>query len=232
MMPGGEGTMVARMKVEWIASVFLGIAGMARAGEPIELFDGKDLNGWTFDVSGENAKPEQVWSVHDGILVCKGKPAGVIRTEKGYGNYELVVEWRWPKGKHPGNSGCLIHCSTPRNLGPWPKCLEVQLMNGNAGDFWMLGEKIQVPGKKPVGQRWPNTTDGSEKPVGEWNTMKIRAAGDKVSVWVNGEKVNEGTGCTAQKGAICLQSEGAEIHFRKVQLTPLKPPQPEKPKKK
>ena len=198
------------------------------------MFNGKDLSGWTFDVSGR-AKPEQVWSVRDGILVCKGKPPGVIRTKKSYGDYELVLEWRWPKGGKPGNSGCLIHCSEPRHWGPWPKCLEVQLMSGNAGDFWMIGEKIRAAGKKAKGRRWENMTDGSEKPVGEWNTMKIRAVGDRVTVWVNGEKVNEGEGCTASKGAICLQSEGAEIHFRKVQLTPLdhpaKPGKPAKPAK-
>jgi len=201
--------------------------GTLLAGEPVQLFNGKDFTGWTFDISREGVKPERIWSVEDGILVCKGKPAGVIRTEKDYGNYELVVEWRWPEGKKPGNSGCLIHCSEPRSWGPWPKSLEAQIQSGDAGDFWMLGEKIQRPGQKPKGRRWPNMTDGSEKPVGEWNTMKIRAEGDKVTVWVNGEKVNEGVGCTATKGAISLQSEGAEIHFRKVELTPLDVPEPE-----
>jgi hypothetical protein len=214
------------MKVQWFVFpvVFGFLACAAWAGESIDLFNGKDLKGWTFDISGKGVKPEQVWSVKDGILVCTGKPAGVIRTEKEYGNYELVLEWRWPKGGKPGNSGCLIHCSEPRNWGPWPKCLEVQLMSGDAGDFWMLGEKIQVAGKKPKGRRWENLTDGSEKPIGEWNTMKIRALGNKVTVWVNGEKVNEGVGCSASKGAICLQSEGGEIHFRKVRLTPMKAP--------
>ncbi len=204
--------------------------GTALAGRPVELFNGKDFTGWTFDISKKKVKPEQIWSVKDGILVCKGKPAGVIRTEKEYGNYELVVEWRWPKGKKPGNSGCLIHCSEPRATGPWPKCLESQLQSGDAGDFWMLGETIKRKGPGPQGRRWPNFTDDSEKPVGEWNTMKIRAEGGNVTVWVNGKKVNEGTGCTADKGAICLQSEGAEIHFRKVELTPLDlPPVKEKP---
>ena len=216
------------------AVLFSAMAGAALAGGPVRLFNGKDFAGWTFDISKEGVKPEQIWSVRDGMLVCKGKPAGVIRTEKEYGNYELTFEWRWPKGKTPGNSGCLIHCSEPRVLGVWPKCLEVQLQSGDAGDFWMLGEKIAVKDGKQKGRRWLNMTDGAEKPIGEWNTMKIRAEGGKVTVWVNGEKVNEGTGCTAVKGAICLQSEGAEIHFRNVELTPLDlppvqvPPVPEK----
>ena len=55
-----------------------------------------------------------------------------------------------------------------------------------------------------------------------FHVMKVRAEGNKVTVWVNGTKVNEGKNCSVTKGAICLQSEGAEIQFRKVELTPLK----------
>ena len=43
-----------------------------------------------------------------------------------------------------------------------------------------------------------------------------------ITVWVNGVLMNEGTDLSATKGAICLQSEGGEIHFRKVELTPIK----------
>jgi hypothetical protein len=198
--------------------------GAAVAGEPVALFNGKDLSGWTFDLAGEGADPAKVWRVEDGVVICAGKPAGVMRTEKEYGDYELVFEWRWAPGKEPGNSGCLIHASTPRALGPWPKSIEVQLMSGNAGDFFMIGEEITGRGDAPEGRRWKNFTDGSEKPVGEWNTGKVRAEGDTVTVWVNGEKVNHGTKASATKGAICFQSEGAEIHFRKIELTPLAKP--------
>jgi hypothetical protein len=197
------------------------MAGAVFAGEPIALFNGKDFSGWSFDLAKDGAEPAATWSVEDGIIVCKGRPAGVMRTEKEYADYEVVVEWRWPEGKKPGNNGLLIHCSKPRAMGPWPQSLEVQLMSGNAGDFWMIHEKIEGRGEAQ-GRRWPNFTDDSEKPIGEWNTMKVRAEGDTVTVWVNGTKVNEGRNGSASKGAICLQSEGAEIHFRKVELTPLK----------
>jgi hypothetical protein len=195
------------------------LAGPVVAGEPIALFNGKDFGGWKFEV--DSGEPEAVWSVKDGIITCKGKPRGVMRTEKEFGDYEVVVEWRWPKGGKPGNNGLLIHCSKPKVMGPWPQSLEVQLMNGNAGDFWMIKEKIEGSGENK-GRRWINSTDDSEKPIGEWKEMKGRAEGDKVTVWVNGTKVNEGKSCSATKGALCLQSEGAEIQFRKVELTPLK----------
>lgn len=206
----------------------LPLAAHLHAADPVALFNGKDLSGWTFDISEPGVAPTAIWSVVDGVLVCAGNPAGVIRTEKDHANYELTVEYRWAPGKKAGNSGVLIHSSSPRNMGIWPKSLEVQLASGSAGDFWKIGEIITVPdqAKRQEGRNArniPNLTDHSEKPVGEWNTMVIRAEGDKVRVQVNGELVNEGSGCSVTKGAICLQSEGAEIHFRKVVLTPLAP---------
>ena len=71
------------------------------------------------------------------------------------------------------------------------------------------------------GRRILNLTDGSEKPLGQWNTMVIEVLGRSVRVWVNGDLVNDGTGATADRGRIALQSEGAEVEFRKVLLTPI-----------
>src|SRR3712207_8364217 len=48
------------------------------------------------------AKPEDVWSVEKGIIICKGKPNGYIITEKEYGDYVLELEWRWPEGSKGG----------------------------------------------------------------------------------------------------------------------------------
>lgn len=205
-----------------VLCILLGTLVTAHATEPIQLFNSRNLNGWTFDLK-EEVDPTSVWSVEDGILICKGKPAGVIRTEKGYDNYELGVEWRWAPGTGGGNCGVLVHCSTPRQLDIWPKSIEVQLGKGDAGDFWMIGETIEVAaGREPKqGRRILNLTDDSEKSVGEWNTMVIRCEGKNISVWVNGDQVNEGSDCSVSAGAISLQSEGAEIHFRKVELRPL-----------
>jgi hypothetical protein len=67
-----------------------------------------------------------------------------------------------------------------------------------------------------------NLTDGSEKPLGEWNRMVVECLADSVKVWVNNDLVNFGYGCTAQKGRIALQAEGAEVEFRKVELRPIR----------
>ena len=192
------------------------------AADPQALFNGKNLDGWTFDVIDPEVKPDAIWSVSDGLLVCKGKPPAVIRTAKNdYSNYELIVEWRWAPGGKPGNSGVLIHSSTPRQIFVWPKSIEVQLGTGNAGDFWTIGEKITVAGSTPQGRRWLKRQESTEKPPGEWNAMRICCEGEKVSVWVNDVLMNEGGGLSVKQGAICLQSEGAEIHFRKIELKPI-----------
>ncbi len=195
------------------------------AAEWQSLFDGKTFAGWTFDVRDDSA-PEAIWSTRDGVLVVDGqdKPPGVMRTTDAYENYELELEWRWPA--RPGNSGVLVHCSTPRRMGVWPQSLEVQLAHENAGDFWMIGETIVVPGaqmpENPKQERRRlNLTDDSERAAGEWNAMRVVARGNTITVHVNGARVNHATDCSATEGAIALQAEGSDIEFRNIRLRPI-----------
>lgn len=60
-----------------------------------------------------------------------------------------------------------------------------------------------------------------EKPVGEWNTMEVVAFGDKVDIYLNGKLVNQAFDVRPSKGHIQIQAEGAEMHVRKVELTPI-----------
>lgn len=206
--------------------------------EPAPLFNGKDLSGWTVDVPEADDNPEAPPSfiVRDGMLVSMGKPLGHLVTAAEYENFKLVVEYRFP-GKG-GNCGVLVHASTPRELyDMFPKSIEVQMQSGHAGDFWCIGENIEVPDmekRRPrrEGQEYGggiqdarrilNLTDDSEKPLGEWNVMEIVCKGDEIIVMVNGDLVNHGFKSTATKGKIALQAEGTEVEFRKLDLTPLK----------
>jgi hypothetical protein len=72
------------------------------------------------------------------------------------------------------------------------------------------------------GRRIINLTDSSEKPLGQWNTMIIECVDRSIKVWVNGDLVNYGYNCTANKGNIALQAEGSEVEFRKLEITPIK----------
>ena len=207
----------------------------------IPLFNGKDLSGWEADVPARDTDKtvRDSFVVRDGKLVSLGKPEGHLLTKAAYRDYRLEVEYRFPGAA--GNCGVLVHASRPRALYKmFPQSIEVQMYSGNAGDFWVIQEDIAVPDmekRRPrkEGEKWGgaegdarrilNLTDGSEKPLGEWNTMVIEARGRTVTVWVNGDLVNAGHDATADRGRIALQAEGAEVEFRKVQIGPL-PPKP------
>jgi hypothetical protein len=201
----------------------------------VTLFNGKDLSGWHADVPemDTNSSAKTPFIVRNGMLVSMGKPGGHLITDSVYQNYRLNVEYRF--ANKPGNCGVLVHASTPRALYKmFPKSIEVQMEHTNAGDFWCIVEDIKVPDmEKRRGPRenWGitegkerrilNLTDGSEKPVGEWNTMIIECVGNSIKVWVNKDLVNYGFDCTANKGQIALQAEGSEVEFRKLELTPI-----------
>lgn len=62
--------------------------------------------------------------------------------------------------------------------------------------------------------------DDVESPYGEWTRLDVVADGDRVTVLVNGTVVNEGRGSSLSEGKILIQSEGAEIYVRRVELRP------------
>jgi len=208
------------------------------AAKTTALFNGKDLAGWHTDIPAADKKKdlEPSFIVRNGHLVSLGTPRGHLITDRAHTNYKLVVEYRFPG--EPGNCGVLVHCSTPRVLyNMFPSSIEIQMASGNAGDFWCIGENIEVPnmnqrrprkdgqkwgGKKGTARRIFNLTDGSEKKPGEWNTMVIECKGSEIMVHLNGDLVNHGKNCTVRKGQIALQAKGSEVEFRKLSLTPLK----------
>ncbi len=199
------------------------------------LFNGADLAGWHADVPELDNNPDgkTPFVVRNGLLVSLGTPGGHLISDESFANYRLSLAYRFA-GK-PGNCGVLVHASKPRALyRMFPQSVEVQMEDGNAGDFWCIVEDITVPDmEKRRGPRaeWgitegkarrvQNLTDDSEKPPGEWNAMEIECVGDEVKVWVNGDLVNHGSKCTATKGRIALQAEGSEVEFRGLELTPI-----------
>jgi hypothetical protein len=61
-----------------------------------------------------------------------------------------------------------------------------------------------------------------EGKVGEWNTVECICDGDSLTIRLNGTVVNAATKLNPHKGKILVQSEGAEVFFRKLDLQPLK----------
>lgn len=196
-----------------------------------DLFNGRDLSGW-IDV---NTSPE-TWSVKDGLLVCKGTPIGVMRSEKQYENFILHIEWRHMEAG--GNSGVFVWSegSVPadRRL---PKGMEVQMLelqypqlnpdkDGKprhsgyvSGELFGAGGLEAIP-DNPRGRR-SMSYEMRCKGKGEWNTYDVVCVDGTIKLAINGKFVNGMRESTVRKGYLCLESEGAEIHFRNIRLLEL-----------
>ena len=189
-----------------------------------QLFNGKDFTGWKLHVDDENVDVKDIWSVKDGVVQCKGKPNGYMRTTKTYSNYKLHVEWRWTA--QPTNSGVLLHSSGEDKV--WPRCIEAQLKAGSAGDFVLIGHTgVTIDGKEYQDDNKmfisvPKKLDSTENEPGEWNEYDITCKGDTITVLVNGQLQNDAVKATDTEGWICLQSEGSPIQFRNIYLEDLK----------
>jgi hypothetical protein len=212
-------------------------AAFALPADEIDLFNGKDFTGWKHYLQPEKDVPdrvrknlstpvkfEDVWSVQDGTIVCKGQPFGYLVTEKEFGDFDLTLEWRWKPGSNRGNSGVLLFVVGEDKI--WPKSVEAQLAAGQAGDFWLIDRpQFDVPKSQqdPRSARhyFRTVKEGVEKPAGEWNKYEIRCRNGDVTLTINGKLVNEGKNADPKKGRIGLQSEGTEIHFRNIKLKTL-----------
>jgi len=188
--------------------------------DEVRLFNGRDLTGLTAFLL-DDGRMEDVWSVREGILICKGRPAGYIRTEADYTNYVLRLEWRFnPVTKEAGNSGVLLRMIGQDKV--WPRSVEAQLQSGSAGDFWNIDKFPMNTAPERTSGRNTKKTHFAERPIGEWNTYEIIVDGASITLKVNGETVNEASQVMEIAGKICLQSEGAEIQFRDIRLAPIK----------
>lgn len=202
----------------------------------VNLFNGQDLTGWHIDVPDLDNNPNGTipFLVRDGQLVSLGTPQGHLITDKEFSNYRIETKYRFVG--EPGNCGVLVHASTPRSLYKmFPKSIEVQMMHENAGDFWCIVQDITVPNmieRRGPKEEWGiiegekrrilNLTDGSERPLGQWNTMTIECLDDQIKVWLNGDFVNHGSQATATEGQIAVQAEGSEVAFEYIKLTPIR----------
>ena len=196
----------------------------------VELFNGKDLTNWA-DV---NTSPE-TWSVKDGLLVCTGKPIGVMRSTKKYENFILVIEWRHMEAG--GNSGVFLWSDAKPEGNRLPRGMEVQMLelqwpyihaqrNGKPRHLgYVSGELFGAGGMKAV----PENPRGSRsmsyemrcKGKGEWNRYVVVAVDGTVKLSINGKFVNGIREADGRKGYLCLEAEGAEIHFRRVSIMEL-----------
>ncbi len=197
------------------------------------LFNGKDLSEWV-DV---NTSPE-TWKAQDGLLVCTGKPIGVMRSKKQYENFILHIEWCHLKAG--GNSGVFVWSEGSVPPGKrLPKGMEVQMLelewpklnprrDGTPNDIaYVSGELFGANGltavpAHPRGNR-SKSLELRCKGKGEWNTYDVVCVDGTVKLSINGKFVNSISQSSVRKGYLCLEAEGSEIHFRNLKILELPP---------
>lgn len=195
-----------------------------------DLFNGRDLSGWV----NVNTAPD-TWRAENGILICKGKPIGVMRSDRQYENFILHIEWMHLEAG--GNSGVFVWSgAVPGESNRLPDGVEVQMLeldwpklntrNGVVPPFaYVTGELFGVGGVKtlpdnPRGER-SFSPESRCKGRGEWNTYDVVAVDGVIKLSINGKFVNGIAKSTQKKGYLCLESEGAEIHFRNIRILEL-----------
>jgi hypothetical protein len=194
------------------------------------LFNGKDLSGWkglvadppkrakmaAAELAAAQEKADQEahdhWRVEDGVLVFDGKGSSLC-TAKDYGDFEMLVDW---KILAKGDSGIYLRGAP-----------QVQIWD----------PEVSAP-KKGIGsgalfnnQKHPSQpSENADRPVGEWNTFRIRMVGDKVSVWLNDRLVTDNVVMENYwerdkpidaKGQIELQNHGNTLYFKNLYIKEL-----------
>ena len=187
------------------------LATMASAtAQKTSLFNGSDLEGW-------NIHGTEKWYVAAGVLICESGPEekyGYLSTDKFYDDFILTLEF---KQEANGNSGVFFRSTLEgTKISGWQ--VEVAPPNHDTGGIY-----------ESYGRGWlikPNAKKDKALKMGEWNKMKIRVVGEKVTTWLNGKKMvclsDEKIG--AGKGAIALQIHdggGIKVMWRNINIKTL-----------
>ena len=183
---------------------------ISATAQKTSLFNGFDLEGW-------NIHGTEKWYVEAGVLICESGPKeeyGYLSTDKFYDDFILTLEF---KQEANGNSGVFFRSTLDgTKISGWQ--VEVAPPNHDTGGIY-----------ESYGRGWlikPDAKKDKALKMGEWNKMKIRVVGEKVTTWLNGKKMvylsDEKIG--AGKGAIALQIHdggGIKVMWRNINIKTL-----------
>ena len=187
--------------------VVLALMAIPGISQEISLFNGKDLSGWT--IYGT-----EKWYVGTRLLVSESGPDkqyGYLATDKYYDDFELTLEF---KQEANGNSGVFVRSTVDgTKVSGWQ--VEVAPPGHNTGGVY-----------ESYGRGWlikPDPEKDKVLKVGEWNTMKIKLSGNKLTSWLNGTEMISITDdkIGAGKGAIALQIHdggGIKVKWRNINI--------------
>ncbi|WP_285009137.1 3-keto-disaccharide hydrolase [Pedobacter faecalis] len=192
------------------------------------LFNGKDLTGWTKYIQkrGLNTDPKKVISVADGSIYVTGEEFGYVATNRVYHDFRLLLDFKWgtkkfpPRERDKRDAGICFHVGENDNR-IWPKSAEFQIQEGDVGDLWLIDSVttfIEGLQTEPKDYARVAKTKDAERKSGEWNSLELIYRNGRFRFIVNGIIVNEGEYLSVSNGRILLQSEGAEIWYRNIQI--------------
>lgn len=182
------------------------------------LFNGKDLSGWK--VYGT-----EKWYVQNEELVGESGPDnwfGYLATEEVFKDFECKVDF---KQELEGNSGIFFRCSVDgTKINGWQSEIAPPgEYTGGIYESYGRGWKIKPDPKNDTFLNMPDSTKDKHLKMGEWNQMKIRVVGNRVTTWLNGHKMvdfkDENIG--KAKGSIAFQIHkggGVKMRWRNIYI--------------
>jgi hypothetical protein len=177
-------------------------------------FTEKEYKNWEIITNNKNTPVKKLFQFDDRVLHVTNASLGYIRTKKVYADYTLEVDWRWTQTL--ANSGILVHIQ--KNDTVWPKCYQIQQKAGFAGDIICMNGLWVNECTDTVKFTIPKFQSSNEKPLGEWNHVKIISKKSTLTVYVNGLLQNKVTGLTVGKGFIGFQAEGNPLEFKNLKI--------------
>ena len=196
----------------------------------VSLFDGVSLKGWR---GYKTEEPGKGWQVNEGTLVLKGKKTGDLVTVREFGDFDLMFEW---KVTETANSGVIYRVGLGETAsyvtGPEYQVLDNEKATDNKEQDHLAASLYDIALE----------SNAKTKPVGEWNSGRIRVHGWHVQHWLNGSKVvdvdlasADGKALVAAskfkdwkkfaslpRGHIALQDHDHEVSFRAIKVRELK----------
>ncbi|TAK45631.1 MAG: DUF1080 domain-containing protein [Saprospiraceae bacterium] len=183
------------------------LKNVVKENNSIPLFNGKDLSGWV--VNGR-----EKWFVEDGDLICESGPYkeyGYLTTDASFKDFDLSLEF---KQESNGNSGVFFRSS-----------IEGVIISG-----WQA--EVAPPGHdtggiyESYGRGWlikPAAALDHVLKEGEWNTMRVKAVGSRVTTWLNGIEMitldDEKIGQAEGKFALQIHDGGGiKVRWRNIRV--------------
>lgn len=215
-----------KLPLRFAAVLFVSLAAVpAFAGEWVELFDGKTLDGWT------QRNGTATYRIEDKTIVGKtntGSPNSFLCSDKDYGDFELEFE---VKVHDKLNSGVQIRSQTKETPTGRVNGPQVEIEASGAG-----GAEAGYIYGEATGRGWL-TPEDKLKPHkqfkdGQWNKFRVVARGPRIQTWINGKPIADLTDepiyKTHPKGFIGLQVHGIgkdkgpyEVAWRNIRIKEL-----------